>query len=135
MAGGPGIRRVNIRHDPTMGESGTYLLRCDDCAVAGQSGAYWPLTDEFWAPNQGLQRCRACHNARKRKRHKQTDEERRARARQWYREDRERRLQYAADYLAANRERINTERRRRNAEHRDERNAARRERAAARRAA
>ncbi len=133
MTGNPGIRRVNIRHDPKMGESGTYLLRCDECATRGESSAYWPLTDEFWAPSQGLQRCRACHNARKRHRHKQTVEERRARQRQWYLADQDRRLQYARDYLEEHREHINEQRRRRNTEQREEINERRRKRHATKR--
>jgi hypothetical protein len=135
MSGSPGIRRVSIRFVPDMGEDGTFLLRCDDCVARGESTAYWPLDTTFWAPSQGLQRCRACHNGHKRSRHKQTVEERRARQRKWYLEDRERRLQYAHDYLEANREHINAERRRRRELTKDQDNARRRERHARKKAA
>ena len=30
--------------------------KCDACAQ------WWPLTDEFWYPRQGVRRCRACIN-------------------------------------------------------------------------
>lgn len=30
--------------------------KCDACAQ------WWPLSDEFWYPRQGVRRCRACIN-------------------------------------------------------------------------
>jgi hypothetical protein len=33
-----------------------YEGRCNACAE------WWPLTDEFWYPRQGMARCRACIN-------------------------------------------------------------------------
>lgn len=40
-------------------------LRCPDCAVAGRTACYWPLTAEFWNPVWGMTRCRACWRQRK----------------------------------------------------------------------
>lgn len=38
-----------------------YEGKCDDCAE------WWPLTDEFWYPVQGMRRCRACMNVSQRR--------------------------------------------------------------------
>lgn len=105
-----GVRRVSVRYDPEMGEGGTFLMRCDDCASRGESTAYWPLSLEFWLPNT-LQRCRACTNARKRARHRMTAEERRAYNRKWYMLDHENRLAYARKYMAEHKDHVNSKRR------------------------
>ena len=52
---------AGVRWDPDMGE---FQLRCTDCASKGRT-AYWPLTPEFWQPDWGMTRCRACWNERK----------------------------------------------------------------------
>lgn len=111
MALSVGIRRVNIRWDPLMGEEGTFLLRCDDCATSGKSSAYYPLTLEYWLPSQGLQRCRACHRDRHRRNHRQSPEQRRAAQRRRYYAIRDTVLAYRREYYAANRERIRGQRR------------------------
>lgn len=111
MALKTGIRRVNIRFDPLMGEEGTFLLRCDDCTSSGQATAYFPLTLEFWNPDQGLQRCRACHNARRRALDHRTPGFRAARERRYYQKHRARRRAYARAYYAAHAEEINAKRR------------------------
>lgn len=37
-------------------------LRCEYCARA-KVASWWPLTLEFWNPDKGMTRCRACWNA------------------------------------------------------------------------
>jgi hypothetical protein len=59
---------------------GGWELRCSDCAVAGSSTCYWPLTDEFWNHGWGMTRCRACW------RHRRAVTARRLRAEAWRRE-------------------------------------------------
>lgn len=113
MSGTKGVRRVNIRFEPLMGEAGEFLLRCDDCVSSGQATAYFPLTLEFWAPMYGLQRCRACHNQKRRISDHRTIEFRRARDRRYYREHHAKRIAYANAYTEANREHINALRRER----------------------
>lgn len=39
---------------------------CEGCANHGRIRTFWPLTTDFWNPNYGLQRCRACHAQKKR---------------------------------------------------------------------
>jgi hypothetical protein len=39
-------------------------LRCDGCAYRRNQVCYWPLTHEFWDPDRGMGRCRACWNER-----------------------------------------------------------------------
>ncbi len=41
-------------------------MRCESCS-GHKVARYWPLTHEFWDPNKGLTRCRACWNAYQRK--------------------------------------------------------------------
>lgn len=69
-------------------------LRCPDCAKRGGQ-CFWPLTDEFWQKRAGMQRCRACMNARDARLHRQA-----------YARNvplRERRREYNRKYRAANR--------------------------------
>ena len=35
--------------------------RCEQCALS-KIQCYWPLTLEFWNPDKGMTRCRACWN-------------------------------------------------------------------------
>jgi len=51
---------------PVRCREGEFELRCMDCAQ-GDHGAYWPLTLEFWNPRRGMQRCRACWTAKRRR--------------------------------------------------------------------
>ena len=116
-----GIRRVDIRYDR---DSDLWLLRCESCSTSGAGTCWWPLSEEFWNPNQGMQRCRACHRAERRRldhaRNLANPEFMRARRRRYYHNSRER-------ILAA--------RRRRYAENRDAIRAARNAKYAARKAA
>lgn len=41
-----------------------FELRCEDCAYRRQFACFWPLTREFWDPERGMSRCRACWNDR-----------------------------------------------------------------------
>lgn len=41
-------------------------LRCEGCAYRRNQVCYWPLTHEFWDPERGMGRCRACWNERTR---------------------------------------------------------------------
>ena len=43
-------------------------LRCEGCAYRRNQVSYWPLTHEFWDPDRGMGRCRACWNERLRTR-------------------------------------------------------------------
>jgi len=113
-----GIWRSNVRFDREMGEDGTFLLRCESCVIRGRSTAFWPITKEYWTPSQGLARCKACHQVRKRERQVMTVEQRRAKSRGYYWADREHRLEYARRYLADHQEHINALRRKRYAERR-----------------
>lgn len=94
-----------------MGEGGTFLMRCESCATKNKGTAFWPLTLEYWLPVAGLQRCRACHRDRKRQRHRQSIEERRATARRRYWQVRAAKLAYQQAYYYANQERILEQRR------------------------
>lgn len=38
-----------------------YEGKCNECAE------WWPLSDEFWVPPQGMARCRACINLAQRR--------------------------------------------------------------------
>jgi hypothetical protein len=69
-----------------------FEMRCDDCAIRGQT-CYWPLTREFWDA-YSLQRCRACNLAKKKRESKRRfdgdsehREKRRASAMTYYREN------------------------------------------------
>lgn len=46
-------------------------MRCASCADQRRQ-SFWPLTHEFWAPERGLGRCRACWNERLRLRRQRT---------------------------------------------------------------
>lgn len=39
---------------------GEFQLRCEACKASSQGPSYWPLTLEFWEPEKGMNRCRAC---------------------------------------------------------------------------
>lgn len=78
-----------VRWNP---EVDAFTLKCDDCAKRGDA-CYWPLTLDFWNPRT-MQRCRACDadkRARMEREKRRADnafaEERRARARAYYREN------------------------------------------------
>lgn len=45
-----------VRYREDMG----FELRCEDCAYRRQFASFWPLTLEYWAPERGMSRCRAC---------------------------------------------------------------------------
>lgn len=108
------IRRVSVRfnkHESAVRGSEVWEMRCDSCASAGQTKAWWEIDSEFWDPRSGLQRCRACNATRKRMAHRQTVEERRAKQRAYYYENHATRLAWRKAYHAANHERINAERR------------------------
>jgi hypothetical protein len=42
-------------------ETQEFEMRCDACAGTQRGPSYWPLTLEFWTPEHGLAKCRACH--------------------------------------------------------------------------
>jgi hypothetical protein len=42
-----------------------FQLRCEYCERA-KVACWWPLTREFWNPEKGMTRCRACWNAKNR---------------------------------------------------------------------
>lgn len=50
-----------VHYDRQMGE---FLLLCKDCAALGER-RLWPITLEFWNPNLGMSRCRACWKDRR----------------------------------------------------------------------
>ena len=102
------IRRVSVRYNRREDE---WSMRCDSCASAGQSKAWWPLSLEFWDPSSGLQRCRACHLLDRRKKRHQTIEQRRAKQRSYYWEHRTERLAWRHAYHALHRDEINAKRR------------------------
>ena len=103
-----GVNRVSVRYDRREHE---FTMRCDSCASAGQTKAYWPLTLEFWSPADGLQMCRACVNLHRRLARRQTVEERRAKQRAYYRSHRAARLAWRRARHAAKKDEINAARR------------------------
>lgn len=102
------IRRVSVRYDRREDE---WTMRCDSCASSGQTKAYWPLSLKFWNPKLGLQRCRACHNLRKRLSRRQTPDERRAKQRDYYWTHHDERIAWRRAYHAKHRDEINAKRR------------------------
>lgn len=50
-----------VRWDP---ETQSFVMKCDDCQRRGGGAYYWPLTLEFWT-TKTMQRCKACHLAKK----------------------------------------------------------------------
>lgn len=107
-----GVRR-DVRYVPPfdgVGE-GTWQMRCDSCASAGQTTCWWDLTIDLWNPRSGLARCRACHNLTRRLRRRQTPDERRARQRAYYHAHRDHRLAWRHAYHAAHKAEINARRR------------------------
>ena len=44
---------VRFRH-------GEFQLRCQACKASSRGSYYWPITLEFWDPDRGMARCRAC---------------------------------------------------------------------------
>jgi hypothetical protein len=66
MTRAAGTLNVGIRWDSEMGE---FQLRCPDCAT-DHGPRYWPLTADFWEPQWGMTRCRACWNERKARRNR-----------------------------------------------------------------
>jgi hypothetical protein len=78
-------------------------LRCDQCADR-RTQSFWPLTPEFWSPERGMGRCKACWNERSRLRRRRSVPEMFARAeelrskkrrqakREWMQRQRERRV-------------------------------------------
>ena len=103
--------RQNVRFDPTMGEHGTFMLRCEHCALRHEGSTFWPLTLEFWNPAAGLQRCRSCYNYRRRKQRSQSIEAQRARMRARYWANRDAHLAKRRTYYAKNSEWINAKHR------------------------
>ena len=98
-----GIRRVSVRYDKV---HDVWTMRCDDCVSAGDTTAYWPIEKAFWDPDLGLQRCRACHRARRRSTVVHDREFLRARERRYYRKHRIKTLAYRHRYYTEHRERI-----------------------------
>lgn len=96
---------------------GEFYLRCSDCWARHQGSAYWPMTLDFWSPEQGLNRCRACWSIHKRVRRKRHDPRR------------------TADYYRTARDVILFKKRVHYHENRERQCAAKRERYAAQRAA
>lgn len=64
-----GTPHIGIRWSDDVG----WELRCNDCVRKPRTAHYWPLTEDFWDPKKGMQRCIACHkeqrNARERRRY------------------------------------------------------------------
>lgn len=112
---GGNARPVLVRWDDGLDE---VQIQCGDCARAGRK-SYWPGTREFWVPRLGFQRCRACHNTRRRLARRAAMDAN-AKQRAYYREHREHRLDWVRQYREANRERINALRRARYAARKSE---------------
>ena len=110
---------MNVRVEGT-GPDAIWYLRCNDCASAGQATAWWPIGSVHWIPTSGLQRCRACHQAKRRRADHASAEFVRARERRYYANHRERRLLYARNYYSLHADEINEVKR---AKHREKTNA------------
>ena len=96
-------RGRGIRWRPDTG----FEMRCDSCASVGGREAYWPMTVEFWNPQQSLMHCRACLLTMKRERERRRYQEKGRAARAVARRE------YKSAWYAANRERIAVARRER----------------------
>ena len=99
-------RPVLVRFDRDMGE---FQAQCGDCAKQGRQ-SYFPLTLDFWVPSQGVQRCKACVNT-KRRLARRAAMDAKAKQRAYYAANKAHRLAWVRDYRAKNRERINEVRR------------------------
>lgn len=107
-----GIRRVSVRYDKA---NDLWLMRCASCSTLNGGTCWWPLDRISWDPEAGLQRCRACHQAeRRRKDHARNladPEFMRARRRRYYLNSRERILAQRRCRYAENHEEILARRR------------------------
>jgi hypothetical protein len=65
-AGGEVTAWRGVRYREDVG----WELRCEACAFRRQEASYWPLTLEFWSPERGMGRCRACWNDRRQRQRK-----------------------------------------------------------------
>lgn len=111
MTKGPNTRLVyGVRfHD------GEFQLRCEACKVSNQHSYYWPITLDFWEPDKGFSRCRACwatyHRLRMAHRRATDPGHLRARRQKYYREAREAILLKKKDRYWENRDTILAHRR------------------------
>lgn len=110
MAGRYEAPRMNVRVEGR-GPDAIWYLRCSDCASSGQTTCWWPIGAEHWNPDAGLQRCRACHNARRRRTDHASLDYIRARERRYYQKHRARRRAYANTYYRDHADSINARRR------------------------
>lgn len=80
-------RGIRYRADIGPNGEGGFEMRCASCA-ADKGVRYWPLSLEFWLPQKGMSRCKACWNAyqrrqeKRRRVHRRTDNMR-AYQREW----------------------------------------------------
>lgn len=119
MAGRYDAPRMNVRVEGR-GPDAIWYLRCNDCASSGQTTCWWPIGEEHWNTEAGLQRCRACHAVRRRRQGNPSAEELRARARRYYLKHRDHRRAYARRHYREHADEINAKRReRRQREQRD----------------
>ena len=81
---------VRYRKDAGPDGQGGFEMRCEDCADKGEQ-CYWPLDLEFWNPNKGMTKCKACWNA-----YQRASEKRRRAATQKSAAQREYQRQWAA---------------------------------------
>lgn len=86
-----------------------WLAQCKQCAKDGRK-SYWPLTVEFFNPRLGVQRCRACHNT-KRRLARRAAMDAKAKQRDYYRRTREERLRVKRAWRERNRDAYNATRR------------------------
>ena len=99
-------RPVLVMFDRDLGE---WLAQCKDCLARG-APSYHPLTLDFWLPSQGVQRCKACINT-KRRIARRSAMDAKEKQRLYYREHREHRLEWVHAYRERRRDEINALRR------------------------
>jgi hypothetical protein len=99
-------RPVLVRFDRDLGE---FQAQCRDCAKAERQ-SYFPLTLDFWLPSQGVQRCKACINT-KRRIARRAAMDAKEKQRRYYAAHREHRLEWVRAYRERRRDEINALRR------------------------
>ena len=97
---------ILVMFDKDMGE---WLAQCKDCAKDGRR-SYWPLNVTFFEPRLGAQRCRACHNTRRRLARRAAMDAKQ-KQRDYYRRNHAHRLDWVHQYRDAHRDEINAKRR------------------------
>ena len=99
-------RPVLVRYNR---EEGYFEAQCGDCAREGRQ-SYWELSTDLWVPSQGVQRCKA-HINTKRRLARRAAMDAAAKQRAYYAANRAHRLAWVAAYRNKDRAAYNAKRR------------------------